>query len=135
MSNSYKEQLASKTTARDARTILLNRAPEVIETLINTAIGFDQDGALTNEPNLEALLEITKKMLPIIKLEDDRIDKTIECGMETNQKEITANQLIQMQLKGQLSETELENAMNILKDKFEIDELGDVLSQLQQLSQ
>jgi len=85
-----------------------------------------------NDPHIDALMELTKKMLPIIKIEDDRDAMQFNCNMETPEKELTARELLQMRIDGQLSSLELEQGMKFLQDKFEMEELSEVMEAIRE---
>ena len=133
---SYTKFIEQKVTAREARDVLLSRAPEVMNRLIDISLGIelseDKMENYQNEPHIDALMELTKKMLPIIKIEDDRDAMQFNCNMETPEKELTARELLQMRIDGQLSPLELEQGMKFLQDKFEMEELSEVMEAIRE---
>lgn len=56
-------------TARDARDMLLAKAPEVIDAYINLALLGDPLGTFPGDP--DALKNVFNKIVPMIKVEDD----------------------------------------------------------------
>ena len=116
-----------KITARKARAILLNRAPECINGLIDIALGLKEK----SKPNPEILLEIVKKMIPEMKLADDRQD--ITCGMPSYKKEDTAKEFVNMAIEGKISLNELTLGLDALKTDFEINTLPQLLAQVESL--
>ena len=133
---SYTKFIEQKVTAREARDVLLSRAPEVMNRLIDISLGIelseDKMADYQNDPHIDALMELTKKMLPIIKIEDDRDAMQFNCNMETPEKELTARELLQMRIDGQISPQELDQGMKFLQDKFEMEELSEVMEAIRE---
>ncbi len=124
--NNITTYVEERMTARNARSILLSRAPECINGLIDIALGIDDD-----EPHPEILLEIVKKMIPEIKLADDKQD--FRCGMPSFKKEDAAKEFINMAIEGKISLNELEQGMKILRTDYEISELPSLIEKLNEI--
>ena len=114
-------------TARQARAILLSRAAECINGLIDIALGLKG-----KEQHPEILLEIVKKMIPEIKLADDRNDYRF--GMPSVKKEDAAKEFVNMAIEGKISLNELQQGMDVLRTEYDISELGQLLMKLESLN-